>query len=62
MRRTGLSEEMIREMNIQAIDRTPLGRKGTGHDIAKTVLFLGSDESEFITGVELTVDGGWAQV
>ena len=62
MRKTGLSEEMIRQMNIQAIDHTPLGRKGTGHDIAKTVLFLASDESEFITGVELTVDGGWAQV
>ncbi|TCQ97301.1 SDR family oxidoreductase [Neorhizobium sp. JUb45] len=62
MRKTGLSEEMIREMNVQAIDHTPLGRKGTGHDIAKTVLFLASDDSEFITGVELTVDGGWAQV
>ncbi|WP_348639734.1 SDR family oxidoreductase [Neorhizobium sp. JUb45] len=62
MRKTGLSEEMIREMNRQAIDLTPLGRKGTGHDIAKTVLFLASDDSEFITGVELTVDGGWAQV
>lgn len=62
MRRTGLSEEMIREMNIQAIDHTPLGRKGTGDDIAKTVLFLACDESAFITGVELTVDGGWAQV
>lgn len=62
MRKTGLSDEMIREMNIQAIEHTPLGRKGTGHDIAKTVLFLASDDSEFVTGVELTVDGGWAQV
>lgn len=62
MRKTGLSEEMIREMNTQAIVHTPLGRKGTGDDIAKAVLFLSSDESEFITGVELTVDGGWAQV
>lgn len=62
MRRTGLSDEMIREMNTQAITHTPLGRKGTGHDIAKAVLFLASDQSEFVTGVELTIDGGWAQV
>jgi NAD(P)-dependent dehydrogenase (short-subunit alcohol dehydrogenase family) len=62
MRRTGLSDEMIAEMNIQAIKHTPLGRKGTGYDIAKSVLFLASGESEFITGVELTVDGGWAQI
>jgi len=62
MRRTGLSKEMIREMNIQAVAHTPLGRKGTGLDIAKAVLFLASSESEFITGVELTVDGGWAQI
>lgn len=62
MRRTGLSEEMIREMKTQATAHTPLGRMGTGHEIAKAVLFLASDESEFVTGVELTVDGGWAQV
>ncbi|PYE88707.1 SDR family NAD(P)-dependent oxidoreductase [Phyllobacterium leguminum] len=62
MRRNGLSEEMIREMKTQSTAHTPLGRIGTGHDIAKTALFLATDESEFITGVELTVDGGWAQV
>lgn len=62
MRRTGLSDEMIAEMKEQATIHTPLGRMGTGLDIAKSVLFLASNDSAFITGVELTVDGGWAQV
>lgn len=61
MQRTGLSEEMIVEMTKQAIVHTPLGRMGTGQDITKSVLFLASSDSAFITGVELTVDGGWAQ-
>lgn len=62
MLRTGLSEAMIAEMMNQATAHTPLGRMGTSEEIAKTVLFLASDDSEFVTGVELTVDGGWAQV
>ena len=36
----------------------PLSRKATSHEIAKTILFLVSDESVFITGAELTIDGG----
>lgn len=40
----------------------PLGRLGTLDEIAKAVLFLGSDDASFITGTELFVDGGFAQV
>jgi NAD(P)-dependent dehydrogenase (short-subunit alcohol dehydrogenase family) len=36
----------------------PLGRQGTGWDIANAALFLASDEAAFITGVILAVDGG----
>jgi NAD(P)-dependent dehydrogenase (short-subunit alcohol dehydrogenase family) len=41
---------------------TPLGRLGTADEIAKAVVFLASEDASYITGVELFVDGGFAQV
>ena len=40
----------------------PMGRLGTPDEIAKAAVFLASDDSSFITGIELFVDGGTAQV
>ena len=40
----------------------PLGRMGSGDEIAKAAVFLASDDSSFVTGIELFVDGGFAQV
>lgn len=40
----------------------PLGRVGAPEDIAKAVVFLATDDSSFITGIELAVDGGVTQL
>jgi cyclopentanol dehydrogenase len=37
----------------------PIGRIGTPEDIARGVLYLASDESKYVTGSELVIDGGW---
>jgi NAD(P)-dependent dehydrogenase (short-subunit alcohol dehydrogenase family) len=45
-----------------SLNTVPLGRIGTPDDIAKAAVFLASDDSSYVTGVELFVDGGFAQV
>ena len=51
-----LKDPQVREA---LIGRYPLGRLGTAEEIAGAALFLASDEASFITGSELTVDGGY---
>ena len=46
------------EQRDTQINRTPLGRIGTADDVASGILFLASDESSFMTGSELVIDGG----
>ncbi|MBB2750952.1 UNVERIFIED_ORG: NAD(P)-dependent dehydrogenase (short-subunit alcohol dehydrogenase family) [Rhizobium aethiopicum] len=61
-RKAGVSEEMIEQTKVQVHDQIPMHRSGTVDEIAKSVLFLASDDSAYITGSELCVDGGWAQI
>jgi NAD(P)-dependent dehydrogenase (short-subunit alcohol dehydrogenase family) len=60
--RTGASEQMIAagKLDAAAIEqRTPVGRLGTPEEVTSVVLFLLSDESRFMTGETVRVDGGW---
>ncbi|MCA7013771.1 SDR family oxidoreductase [Dickeya dadantii] len=61
-RKVGMSEEMIEQSNAQLHALIPMHRSGTADEIAQTALFLASADSSYITGAELCVDGGWAQV
>ena len=46
------------EIRSKRVAATPLGRMGTPEDIAAGILYLASDESSFVTGSELVIDGG----
>ena len=58
----GLSDEQIEAFKAIASAAAPLGRTGTEDEVAKAVSFLASDDASYITGIELFVDGGTAQI
>ena len=47
------------ERQEHSISRIPLGRYGEPHEVAYGVLYLATDESSFVTGSEIVIDGGW---
>jgi NAD(P)-dependent dehydrogenase (short-subunit alcohol dehydrogenase family) len=59
---TALTERVLRVPPFRKalLEQTPLARFGTPDDVAHAALFLASDESSFITGAEIAVDGGMA--
>ena len=62
MDRLGLPPEQIEGVKQQFVKEVPLSRMGTVEDIANAITFLASDQAAYITGTELAVDGGHAQV
>ena len=57
---------LVKQQSAEVIERivstVPVGRIGTTDEVAKAALFLASDDSSYVTGIELFVDGGRAQV
>lgn len=62
LEKAGLTAEQVEQAAAHFAAQVPLGRRGKPAEIAAAVVFLASDESSFITGVDLAVDGGMAQV
>jgi NAD(P)-dependent dehydrogenase (short-subunit alcohol dehydrogenase family) len=60
--KAGLTREQMDEFKASLGAGVPLGRIGTPDEVAKAAVFLASDDSSYITGIELFVDGGRAQV
>lgn len=59
---TAIFDTVSEEVRNAIVSQIPMGRLGTPNEIAKAALFLASDDASFITGIELTVDGGFTQI
>src|SRR6267154_4501103 len=57
-----MTEEQIKQYADSVVGDIPLGRPGSLDEVAKVVSFLASDESSYVTGIELVVDGGMTQI
>jgi NAD(P)-dependent dehydrogenase (short-subunit alcohol dehydrogenase family) len=59
---TPMVDQQPSEAIARMVSSIPMGRMGSPEEIAKAALFLASDDSSFVTGIELFVDGGRGQI
>jgi NAD(P)-dependent dehydrogenase (short-subunit alcohol dehydrogenase family) len=62
LRNLAPSKEQLAQFKADIAASIPLGRIGSPDELASAVLFLASDDSSFVNGIELSVDGGMAQI
>ncbi|MGA9840919.1 MAG: SDR family oxidoreductase [Nitrososphaeraceae archaeon] len=56
------SQEQLEQFKTSFVSTIPMGRTGSPDEVANVVSFLASDDSSYVTGIELFVDGGVAQI
>jgi NAD(P)-dependent dehydrogenase (short-subunit alcohol dehydrogenase family) len=61
-KRWGMKESRVDAFSMTSKSTIPMGRMGEADEVAKAALFLASDDSSFVTGIELFVEGGRAQI
>jgi NAD(P)-dependent dehydrogenase (short-subunit alcohol dehydrogenase family) len=60
--KAGLTGEKVDEAKANLVAAVPMGRMGMPDEVANAAVFLASDDSSYVTGIELFVDGGAGQV
>ncbi|MGC1927523.1 MAG: SDR family oxidoreductase [Candidatus Nitrosopolaris sp.] len=58
----GRGEQQSEQLKKNLVSTVPLGRMGSPDEVVKVASFLASDDSSYLTGIELFVDGGQAQI
>jgi NAD(P)-dependent dehydrogenase (short-subunit alcohol dehydrogenase family) len=60
--KAGLTQERVDKLKVGFAAAVPMGRMGRPDEVANAAVFLASDDSSYVAGIELFVDGGMAQV